>query len=119
MKDDFYLEPSHINTNIVKRIGIDKDINSIIVGVNHDLVYVTIHLDDYFGKTIKPLKKELAGLLLARHVDKQLIINSVITCINSNIDCIKSSQPQQNKDKERQEANRLIFKKTLRRKNSD
>jgi hypothetical protein len=107
---EFHLDPSYININVVKRIGIDKDINSIIVGVNNDLIYITIHLDDYFGKTIKPLKKELAGLLLARHVDKQLIINSVITCINSNIDYIKSSQPQQKKTRT-QEANHLIFKK--------
>jgi hypothetical protein len=112
---DFYLDPSYTNLNVVKRIGIDKDINSIIVGVNHDLTYVTIHLDDYFGKTIKPLKKELAGLLLARHVDKQLIINSVITCINSNIDYIKSSQPQQIKTKNNKKGI-ILYLKRFRRK---
>jgi hypothetical protein len=96
---DFDLDPSHINTNTVKRIGVDSDINSIIVGVNSDLVSATIHLDNFSEKTITPLKRELARLLLARSIDKQSIINSVITCIHSNIDVIKSSQPQQNKDK--------------------
>jgi hypothetical protein len=99
MITDFYLNPSYINISVVKCIGIDKDINSIVVGVNHNLVSVTIHLDNFYEKTITPLRKDLAGLLLTRHVDKQSIINSIITCIHQNIDCIKSSQPQQNKDK--------------------
>jgi hypothetical protein len=99
MITDFYLDPSYININVVKRIGIDKDINSIVVGVNHNLVSATIHLDNFSEKTITLLRKDLAGLLLMRHVDKQLIINSIITCIHQNIDCIKSSQSQQNKDK--------------------
>src|SRR5215204_4844900 len=96
---DFYLDRLYININVVKRIGIDKDINSIVVGVNHNLVSATIHLDNFYEKTITPLRKELAGLLLTRQADKEPIINSVITCIHQNIDCIKSSQPQQNKDK--------------------
>jgi hypothetical protein len=106
MITDFYLDPSYININIVKRIGIDKDINSIIVGINDNLLSVTIHLENFYEKTITPLKMELAGLLLARSIDKQSIINSIITCIHSNIDLIKSSQPQQNKDKgEEKESN--------------
>jgi hypothetical protein len=93
------LDPLHINTNIVKRIGIDRDINSIVVDINHNLVSATIRLDTFSEKTITPLRKELARLLLTRQVDKEPIINSIITCIHHNIDCIKNSQPQQNKDK--------------------
>lgn len=99
MTPDFYLDPSYINTSIIKNIGINNDINSIIVGINDNLVCVTIHLDNFYEKTITPLKKDLAALLPTKHLDKQSIINSVITCINQNIDSIKSSQPQQNKDK--------------------
>jgi hypothetical protein len=103
MITDFYRDPSYVNISVVKHIGIDKDINSIVVGVNHNLVSATIHLDNFSEKTIAPLRKELAGLLLTRHLDKETIINSIITCIHQNIDCIKSSQPEQNKAKGKQE----------------
>lgn len=90
---DFYLNPSYIEPETVKRIGIDLASNSIAVEINVHLVLQTIQLDDFADKTIIPLKKQL-GEVLNGNKDKQNIINSVITCINRNIDFIKKYQRQ-------------------------
>jgi hypothetical protein len=46
-------------------------------------------MQDFSDKTIKPLKKDLSQLKIKT---KQQIINSVMTCINSNTNKIKVSQ---------------------------
>lgn len=46
-------------------------------------------MQDFSDKTIKPLKKDLLQLKI---MTKQQIINSVMTCINSNTNRIKVSQ---------------------------
>jgi hypothetical protein len=93
--DNFCLDPAYIDTKLVKRIGIDSATNSIAVEINMHLILQTIHLGDFADKTIKPLKKQLAEILYSNK-QKQNIINSIVTCINRNIDLIKSSQVQVN-----------------------
>jgi hypothetical protein len=95
-REYFSLDPSYINTEIVKNIGIDPAINSILAEVNHDLIVQTIRLDDFAEKTIGPLKKQLCSLLNCDKMQKMAIINSVITCINRNIEAVKDSQRHSN-----------------------
>jgi hypothetical protein len=89
--DYFELDSSYIDTNIVRRIGINLNINGIVVDVNKNVISASIHLEDFSDKTIKPLKRELVQLL-KDNKNKQVIINSIVTCIHSNIDKIKTSQ---------------------------
>ena len=89
--DYFELDSSYIDTTIVRSIGINLNINGIVVDVNNNLIPASINLQDFSEKTIKPLKRELAQLLKGNK-NKQAIINSIVTCILSNIDKIKNSQ---------------------------
>ena len=84
---NFYLDPSLIDLKIVKRIGIEKSSNSLIVEACNQIIIQTIHIEDFSDKTIKPLKKQLSEILTGfkKEVDRQRSINSIITCINSNI----------------------------------
>ena len=82
------LDPAYIDTSVVTEIGIDKDLNSILIWVNGNLTMMTINLGDFAEKTIRPLKRNLSELLVG-HKSKQSIINSVITTINRNIEIIK------------------------------
>jgi hypothetical protein len=93
---DFILDPQAIDTNVVKRIGVNLNINAILVEVTKASVSATISLEDFSQKTIKPLKKDLAQLL-KRSENKQAIINSIVTCILNNVDKIKASQTTRNK----------------------
>jgi hypothetical protein len=65
------------------------------VELNNGTACSTIHFEDFSGKTIKPLSRDLAQLLNSK--DKQPIINSIVACIISNIDRIKASQIARNK----------------------
>ena len=87
---DFYLEPTLINLNIIEKIGIEKSSNSLIVEACNQIIMQTIYIDDFSDKTIKPLKKQLSEILVEykKVEDKQKLINSIITCVNSNIDKI-------------------------------
>jgi hypothetical protein len=84
---DFKLDSSTIDLNIVKRIGIEKSSNSLIVEACNQIIVQTIHIDDFSNKTIKPLRKQLSEIIIEVKNDeeKQRQINSIITCINSNI----------------------------------
>ena len=94
--DYFKLDSSYIDTNIVGSICINIDINAIVVDVNKNLISASIHLEEFSEKTIKPLKRDLAQLLKDNE-NRQAIINSIVTCILSNIDKIKASEMTQNK----------------------
>lgn len=89
--DYFELDSSYIDTNKVRSIGINRDINAIVVDVNNILISASIHLKEFSEKTIKPLKRDLTQLL-KENKNKQAIINSIVTCIHNNIDRIKNSQ---------------------------
>jgi hypothetical protein len=89
--DYFELDSSYIDTNVVMSIGINRDISAIVVDVNNNLISASIHLKEFSEKTIKPLKRELTQLL-KDNKNRQAIINSIVTCIHSNIDRIKNSQ---------------------------
>jgi hypothetical protein len=91
IKSDFFLDPLFIDTNIVKRIGLDIEVNSIVVEINEHLINQTIHLEDFAERTIKPLKKQISELLVDQDSkSKQSIINSIVTCVNRNVDLIKN-----------------------------
>jgi hypothetical protein len=82
---DFQLDSSLINLNIVKRIGIEKSSNSIIVEVCNNIAIQVIHKNAFSGKTINPLKKQLSDIL-SEYADKydnekQIVIDSIISCI--------------------------------------
>lgn len=87
---DLTLEEQAIDNKIVKRISVNRTINAVVVELNNGTACSTIHFEDFSGKTIKPLKKELAQLLNSK--DKQPIINSIVACIISNIDKLKASR---------------------------
>lgn len=94
------LDPSYIDTAVVREIGIDKDLKSLLIKVNDNLTVVTINLADYAEKTIKPLRRNLNELLVGNK-SKQLIINSVITTVNRNLHVIKRiCQTQKNESNE-------------------
>jgi hypothetical protein len=116
---DFNLDSSLIDTNIVKRIGIEKSSNSIIVEACNQIIIQTIFMDDFSDKTIKPLKKQLDKILSTFKkgvdVENQKIINSIITCINRNIIKISKhkdekagSQSDSINEKESKKINKLI-----------
>jgi hypothetical protein len=89
--DNFELDPSYIDTKILKRVGINAATNSIEVEINEHIRIQTVYLDNFAEKTIKPLKKQISEVLVGQEPkNNQCIINSVITCINRNIDLIKS-----------------------------
>jgi hypothetical protein len=81
---DFELDSQCIDNGIVRKIGINGDINAIVVDVNKVLISTTIYLEDFSNKTIKPLKRDLLQLLKDNR-NKQAIINSIVNCILSNI----------------------------------
>ena len=86
-QEEFYLNPSLIDKSIVKRIGIEKSTNLLIVEACTQIITQTINIADFSEKTIRPLKKQLSDLLVGHKnkEDKQNIINRTITCINNNI----------------------------------
>jgi hypothetical protein len=86
---DFNLDPLYVDTKIVKRIGIDLASNSIAVEINQHLILQTVHLYDFSDKTIKPLKKQLNDVL-RDNKKKRDVINSIVTCVNRNIEIIIS-----------------------------
>ncbi len=102
---EFNLDSSIINMNIVKRIGIEKPSNSIIVEACNQTITQTIYLNDFSDKTIKPLKKQLDDIITSSTPgEKKLIINSIITCINCNITHIS----KYNDEKEESRSNDAI-----------
>lgn len=92
INEEFYLDPSIIDCNVIKQIGLSpKELNSIVVKVNEHLIFQSIHMDDYSANTIQPLKRQLSEVLDGidrKH--KASIINSVVTTINSNASRIKN-----------------------------
>ncbi len=110
---DFYLDPLLIDTKKITRIGIEKCINSIVVEVKNEIISQSIDFRSFSDNTIKPLKNQLSKLLTEKEQEKSKIINSIITCINRNIDiiskcCVQSSDTILANDKESKKANELI-----------
>ena len=82
---------------IIKQIGIQKSLNSIIVEANNQTISQSISLDDFSNKTMLPLKKQLDRILTElQTVERKKIINMIITCINKNIDRITEQFKQDN-----------------------
>ena len=79
-----------IDTNIIKRIGIERTTNSIFVEIFNQSILQTIDLKSFSTNTIKPLKKDIEQRLTGckDKVTKNNTINSIITCLNKNIDII-------------------------------
>jgi hypothetical protein len=92
----FYLDPCLIDTSTIKRIGIKKSINSIIVEVDDQTILQSIDMKSFSSNTIKPLRKDLEQRLTGckDKTVKNNIINSIITCINKNIDKISENCKQ-------------------------
>ena len=86
----FYLDPSLINLDIVRHIGIEKFSGSVIVETTHDIITQTIHLEEFAKKTIIPLRNQIDAILLdlQNEDEKKKVVNSIITCINKNKDKI-------------------------------
>ena len=86
----FHLDSKYINTGIIKFIGIEKGIRSIVVAVHQYKTSTSINLNSFNEKTIKPLKTDLSRLLTVNHSKDEIqkIINSIVTCIHDNIDLI-------------------------------
>ena len=86
----FQLDSTYIDTDIVKLIGIQKGIRSIIVSVDQYKTSASINLDDFNEKTIKPLRANLSALLGVNYSKDEIqkIIGSIVTCIHNNIDLI-------------------------------
>lgn len=61
--EDFELDSSYIDTNIVRTIGITRDINAIVVNVKGNLISASIHMGAFSEKTINPLKRDLTQIL--------------------------------------------------------
>ena len=87
---EFDLDSSLIDLKIVKLIGIEKSSNSIIVEAFNHTILQTIYIEAFSDKTIRPLKKQLSEIMVGykNEEEKQKLINSVVTSINSNIDKI-------------------------------
>lgn len=89
---EFNLDPLLINIKIVKRIGIEKISNCLIVEFNnHQTILQSISIGSFSKDTIKPLKKQLEETLEVTEFQGQertKMINSIITCINQNTDVI-------------------------------
>ena len=111
---EFYLDPSFLDLEIVKRIGIEKSTNSIIVETCNQIVIQTIVIVSFSNETIKPLRRQLNEVLIGLLQDeRRKIINSIITCINRNIDVIseigiQSSQTRFNINEESNKVDELI-----------
>ncbi len=73
---DFYLDPSLIDLNIVKRIGIENFTNSIIVETFSHTVTRTIHLGEFVTKTI--LENTIKVYLSRVVLNNDLIMEDVI-----------------------------------------
>ncbi len=119
---DFDLDPSYIDVNIVKRIGIDSNTNSLVVGINSSVILQTIHLKEFAEKTIKPLRRQLDEVILECQKSKKLaVINSVLSCINRNIVCIKDSQKlnQDNEKFENSSSARTIVELASKKENTE
>lgn len=86
----FHLDSKYINTDIIKFIGIEKGIRSIVVAAHQYKTSTSISLSSFNEKTIKPLKADLSRLLTVNHSKDEIqkIINSIVTCIHDNIDLI-------------------------------
>ncbi len=86
----FHLDSKYINTDIIKFIGIQKSITSIIVAVHQYKISTSINLSSFNEKTIKPLKGDLSRLLTLNYSKDEIqkIINPIVTCIHDNIDQI-------------------------------
>jgi|GEM_PF-2541321 len=86
-QEEFDLDPSLIDKSIVKKIGIERSANLLIVEADKQIITQSINIADFSDKTIKPLKKQLSDILVGykNKEDKQNLINCIITCINSNI----------------------------------
>jgi hypothetical protein len=84
---DFILDHSLIDTSIVKRIGIEKSTNSIIVQVYDQLLLQDISMVSFSKDTIKPLRNQLDQTFTEfQDKDKKTnLISSIITCINYNV----------------------------------
>lgn len=87
---NFYLDSSLLDLNIVKHIGIENLTNSIKVEIAQHTVMQTIHLEEFAKKTTTPLKKQIEEILLDLQTEeeKKRVVNSIITCINRNVDKI-------------------------------
>lgn len=95
---NFYLDPTLIDTNKVKRIGIEQSISSIVVDINNHTIVQSIRFDSFSDHTIKPIKNHLSQILVEIDKDeKRKIINAIITCINRNIDLISKQCEQSTK----------------------
>lgn len=111
---EFYLDPSFIDTKKVTCIGIKQSINSIVVEINNEIILQTIHVGSFSDSTIKPIKKQLSELLTEfKEEDRRKSINSIITCINRNIDviskhCIQSPEIQSTSNEENNKVDELI-----------
>ncbi len=68
---DFYLDPSLIALDIVKRIGIEKPTNSILVEACNQIVIQTIVISSFSDKTINPLRRQLNEILIGLPQDKK------------------------------------------------
>lgn len=111
---EFDLEPSFLDTKIVTCIGIKQSINSIVVEVNKELILQTIYLESFSDSTIKPLKNQLSKLLIVlSKEERSKIINSIVTCINRNVDVVseismQSSHTRSNNNEEGNKVDELI-----------
>lgn len=111
---EFHSDSPLMDTKVVRRIGIKQSINSIVVEVNNEVILQTIHLESFSDSTIKPLKNQLSKLLMEfRKEERSKMINSIITCINRNIDVIseigKQSAPTKaNNNEESNKVDELI-----------
>lgn len=86
---DFPLDSALIDSTIIKRIGISKSVNSILLEVNKEIILQTIHLRSFFDLTIKPLKNQVSEVLVGLKIEeRRKITNSIVTCINRNISII-------------------------------
>ena len=94
-KKYFEIDPMSIDISIVKSICLDPTIRALQVQINDYSIIQTIYLYQFSKSTIEPLKKQLREALhsITSKNSKQKIINSVISCINQNIDTIKEYLP--------------------------
>ena len=105
---DFYLDPSLIDLDIVKRIGIEKSTNSNLVEACNQIVIQTIVISSFSDKTINPLRRQLNEILIGLPQDKKKTMNSIITCINKNIRIISEyCNSHEDRSPEHDDANKV------------
>jgi hypothetical protein len=110
---NFDLDPLLMDLDMVKHIGIEKSSNCLIVEVNNQTVTQEIDIRHFSKKTIIPLKKQLSEILV-EYKDKegkQKIVNSIVTCINKNINIISQYSKENSntkKDDEKDEESKKI-----------